>query len=87
TTRVPEFVINIDRSGAYHAGARPVELDELERLLRQAAADQPAGQRVILRADEEVPHKFVVGAMNACVLAGIEDYHVQSVSDDRPPPP
>lgn len=79
TSRSREFVINIDRTGAYHAGARPVELEELERLLRQAVADRPDGQRVILRADEEVPHKYVVGAMNACVLAGIEDYHVQSV--------
>ncbi|NBV44193.1 MAG: biopolymer transporter ExbD [Planctomycetia bacterium] len=87
TSRTREFVINIDRTGAYHAGARPVDLTELERLLRQAAADQPVGQTVILRADEDVPHKFVVGAMNACVLAGIDDYHVQSVTTADSPRP
>ena len=85
TSRTREFVINIDRTGAYHAGARPVDLAELERLLRQATADQPVGQTVILRADEDVPHKFVVGAMNACVLAGIDDYHVQSVTTTADP--
>jgi biopolymer transport protein ExbD len=37
---------------------------------------------VVVRADEDVAHKFVVGAMNACVQAGIEDYQVQSATDE-----
>jgi biopolymer transport protein ExbD len=82
TTRPREFVINIDRAGNYFAGARPVRLDELEQLLAQAAADNPQRQTVILRGDEEVPHKFVVAAMNACVQAGIDDYQVQAMSDE-----
>jgi biopolymer transport protein ExbD len=82
TTRPREFVINIDRSGNYFAGARPVQLDELEQLLAQAAADNPQRQTVILRGDEEVPHKFVVAAMNACVQAGIDDYQVQATTDE-----
>ena len=82
TTRLREFIINIDRKGNYYAGARPVDLVELERLLKQTAADNPKGQKVTVRADEDVPHKFVVGAMNACVQAGIDDYQVQSASAD-----
>ena len=78
TSRPREFVVNVDRGGRYHAGARPVELDELRDLLRQAAADNPQRQTVILRADEETAHKFVVAAMDACVQAGIDDYQVQS---------
>lgn len=82
TTRPREFVINIDRAGNYFAGARPVRLDELKDLLVQTAADNPARQTVIVRADEEVAHKFVVAAMDACVQAGIDDYQVQAASDD-----
>lgn len=82
TTRPREFVINIDRAGNYFAGARPVRLDELEDLLVQTAADNPARQTVVVRADEEVAHKFVVAAMDACVQAGIDDYQVQAASDD-----
>jgi biopolymer transport protein ExbD len=78
TSRPREFVVNVDRGGRYYAGARPVELDELRDLLRQAAADNPQRQTVILRADEETAHKFVVAAMDACVQAGIDDYQVQS---------
>jgi biopolymer transport protein ExbD len=82
TSRPREFVINIDRAGNYFAGARPVRLEDLQQLLRQAAADNPQRQTVIVRADEETAHKFVVGAMDACVQAGIEDYQVQSAGEE-----
>ena len=78
TSKPREFVINIDREGGYFAGARPVPLEELGLLLRQAAADNPQRQTVIVRADENTAHKFVVAAMDACVQAGIDDYQVQS---------
>ena len=80
TSRPREFVINIDRDGNYFAGARPVRLDDLRQLLKQSAADNPSRQTVILRADENVLHKFVVAAMDACVQAGIDDYQVQSAN-------
>jgi len=82
TSRPREFVINIDRAGNYFAGARPVRLEELRGLLVQATTDNPQRQTVIVRADEEVAHKFVVAAMDACVQAGIDDYQVQAASDD-----
>jgi biopolymer transport protein ExbD len=82
TSRPREFVVNIDRDGNYFAGARPVRLEDLQDLLRQANADNPQRQSVIVRADENTLHKFVVAAMDACVQAGIEDYQVQSASAD-----
>jgi biopolymer transport protein ExbD len=82
TSQPREFVINIDRTGNYFAGARPVRLEELADLLVQSAADNPRRQTVILRADEETAHKFVVAAMDACVRAGIDDYQVQSAAEE-----
>jgi biopolymer transport protein ExbD len=82
TSQPREFIVNIDRAGGYYAGARPVPLDELRRLLRQTAADNPERQTVIVRADENTAHKFVVAAMDACVQAGIEDYQVQSAGQE-----
>lgn len=84
TSRPREFVINIDRDGNYFAGARPVRLDDLRQLLKQSAADNPSRQTVILRADENALHKFVVAAMDACVQAGIDDYQVQSANAAPP---
>ncbi len=82
TVRPTEFIINIDRDGRYYAGAKPVTLPELSALLVQAAADNPGRQQVVVRADENTLHRFVVGAMNACVQAGIDDYQVQSARDE-----
>jgi biopolymer transport protein ExbD len=82
TSRPREFVINIDREGNYYAGARPVRFEELTDLLVQSAADNPQRQTVIVRADEETAHKFVVAAMDACVQAGIDDYQVQSAAEE-----
>jgi biopolymer transport protein ExbD len=84
TSRPREFLINIDREGRYFMGARPIELADLQGLLKQAAVDNPKRQTVIVRADENVQHKFVVAAMNACVEAGIEDYQVQSAEEQQP---
>ncbi|MFM8578567.1 MAG: ExbD/TolR family protein [Planctomycetaceae bacterium] len=81
TSRPREFVINIDRDGNIFAGATPVSLDDLAVLLRQSASDTPQGQTVIVRADEETAHKFVVAVMDACVQSGIEDYQVQSAQE------
>jgi biopolymer transport protein ExbD len=83
TSRPREFLINIDRVGNYYVGARPVTLEDLRGQIRQASADNPQRQKVIVRADENVAHKFVVAAMNACVEAGIEDYQVQSATPDE----
>ena len=84
TSRPREFLVNIDRDGRFFVGARPVAIEDLRGLLRQAAADNPDRQTVIVRADENVPHKFVVAAMNACVEAGIDNYQVQSTVEEAP---
>ena len=82
TVQPAEFIINIDQEGNYYARAKPVTLQALSALLVQAATDNPDRQQVIVRADENTLHRYVVGAMNACVQAGIEDYQVQSARDD-----
>ena len=84
TSRPREFLVNIDREGNYFVGARPIVIGDLQTLLKQAAVDNPKRQTVIVRADENVAHKFVVAAMNACVEAGIEDYQVQSAEEQEP---
>jgi biopolymer transport protein ExbD len=84
TSRPREVLVNVDRDGGYYLGARPITLEELRTILVQAAADNLNRQTVIVRADENVAHRFVVAVMNACVEAGIEDYQVQSLEDTRP---
>src|SRR5262245_12941201 len=54
-----ETTVNIDQEGRYFVGARLLDVDGLGQVLAQAAADNPAGQAVRIRADERCPVKFV----------------------------
>jgi len=86
TSRTQELVVSVARDGSCAVGARPVSLDELRAILVQAAADNPGNQTVVVRADEETRHRFVVAVMDACVEAGIDDYQVQAVPADAVDP-
>lgn len=83
TAKAEELVVSIDRQGRYFASGRGLNLPGLEQLLRQAAANNPGRQTVILRADESCDVKFLVAAMNACNLAGIRDYRVATAESRR----
>jgi len=76
---VPDSVIiNLDHEGRYAWGERTMTLPELERALRQAAANNPGRTTVVIRADERCPWKYVTAAMNACSQARIDDYRVST---------
>jgi biopolymer transport protein ExbD len=69
------------------------KLDEADRsidvVLPHASAARPLTSRpreFVVNIDREgknAIHKHVVGAMNACVEAGIENYQVQSAADEE----
>jgi biopolymer transport protein ExbD len=48
----------------------------LEELLRQAVANNPAHQSVVIRADRRVEFDHVVAVMNLCNRVGVADYSV-----------
>ncbi|MEX2175891.1 MAG: biopolymer transporter ExbD [Pirellulaceae bacterium] len=74
TARPKEIFINIDTQGRYYMGARRLDEPELAQYLRQAAADNPLTQTVVIRADRRVQWDFVATAMRLCNEAGIRDY-------------
>jgi biopolymer transport protein ExbD len=71
-----ELFINVDRSGRIILGGRQVSTDELFGQLRQAQADNPGRQAVIIRGDEQADLKYVVAVMNVCARAGIRDCRI-----------
>lgn len=71
-----ELFINIDRQGHYFVGGKLLTLDELYPVLKQAWINNPARQRVIIRADRRCYWEYVVAAMNVCSRAKIRDYRV-----------
>jgi biopolymer transport protein ExbD len=77
TSKPNELFINIERSGRFFVEGRFVSLEELERVIRQSAANNPT-QTVRIRADQESQTKFVVAAINTIVKAGIRDYRIDT---------
>jgi biopolymer transport protein ExbD len=69
-----QIFINIDEQGRYFVRGQEFTADSLGRLLDEAAANNPAGQSVVIRADRRVPWDFVATAMRLCNESGLRDY-------------
>ena len=70
-TVVPqELVVNIDQAGDMYINGQVVDSAQFETLLRQAIADNPLGQEVIIRADRRVALQTPVNVMDTCLKCG-----------------
>jgi biopolymer transport protein ExbD len=86
TSRVKEFVINIDSKGRYIVNGKVLSVAGLDGVLAQAAANNPQGQKVIIRADGRVVYQYVVTAINLCLKNELRDYvaTARKETDDVP---
>ena len=81
TAEPQELFVNVDQEGQYIVSGQRLSLADLEQVLRQAAANNPMHQSVIVRADKRVPFDFVVQAINLCKKAGIKKYMANTAAD------
>ena len=65
-----EVIINIDSSGVFYINSREISDDLLYALLSQISGTFKT-QPIIIRADEETPHKHVMRALDLCRKADI----------------
>ncbi len=78
-----EVFVNVNHNGEYFMDGRQMEIDEVEAVLRQAVANNPANQSVIIRADKRVLFDAVVAVMNVCNKVGARDYVVTTAADTQ----
>ncbi len=76
TEEPKELFVNIDQDGNYFVAGQRLAAPEVEVALRQAVADNPVNQSVVIRADKRVPFDFVVTIMDLCNRTGVRDYTV-----------
>jgi biopolymer transport protein ExbD len=74
TSRPQQIFINIDHTGRYTVRNQEFSVDGLRDLLVQAAANNPTGQTVVIRADRRTAWDYVATAMRLCNEAGLRDY-------------
>ena len=78
-----ELFVNIDHRGSFFVDGKTLNGDEVEAVLRQAAANNPASQSVIIRADKRVQLDYAVLVMNLCNKVGIFDYKLTIDGESR----
>ncbi|MEN3027966.1 MAG: biopolymer transporter ExbD [Aquificaceae bacterium] len=61
------FRVQVFKEGRYEIGGKEVSLQELERLL-----EEKKPKTLLLEADEDAPHKFVVALMDLGKRKGVE---------------
>jgi len=76
TEKPAELFVNISATGQIVIEKEPLTEAQLVARLKQAAANNPGRQTVIIRCDERCPFKSPAAAMNACNQAGIHDYRI-----------
>jgi biopolymer transport protein ExbD len=81
--RPKELFVNIDQQGHCFVGGRALTYPQLLEALRQAQADNPGRQTVIIRADKRCVWEYVVEAMNLCNKAQIRDYRVAVLDPEQ----
>lgn len=72
TGQPDEIVVNVDADGTITVRQEPVDLTDLEAIMR-LAHDKFAGQGVIIRGDGSGRYQHVMDVMAACRRAGIKN--------------
>ena len=67
-----QIVINITRQGRFIVAQQEMNAAALEEMLRKVA-DMFPNQSVVIRADEDAYHKYVIAALDACTRVGLWD--------------
>lgn len=66
TSEPLELVVGIDQEGDFYVSGRRVSLPELDDIIRQAVANNPVNQTVLIRADKRVSLDQAVQVMDLC---------------------
>lgn len=83
TSKPKELFVNVDREGHYILRAQQLTVADLLAVFKQAAADNPGRQTVIIRADKRCVWEHVVEVMNLCNKAQIRDYRVTTAEPEH----
>jgi biopolymer transport protein ExbD len=74
--------VNIDKDGRYFIDGAIMDVADVEAVLRQAVANNPANQSVIIRADERVPFGYVVVVANLCQKTGVHNCRMATAGEE-----
>lgn len=74
TAEPREMFININREGKFFIQGKFRNVEDVEQILRRAAANNPLTQTVVIRADKQTDWQHVLSAIDLCKKVGIFQY-------------
>ena len=78
-----KIVINISREGKFFVNQQELNSEGLEAMLKKIYKLFP-NQQVIIRADAQAYHKYVIQALDACVHSNITDVSFSTIRQENP---
>ncbi len=78
---VREFIINVDGKGKTFVAGREIEAGDLQTMVHEAVATNPE-QKVTVRGDRTTAYANIVGVLDICKTAGIQEPYLDTVLND-----
>lgn len=78
---VRELVVNVDAQGKLFVAGRQIESGDLKSLVGEAVAVNP-DQKVTVRGDRSAAYAHIVGVLDICKGAGIQEPYLDTVLGD-----
>lgn len=72
-----ELIVNVAADGAIIVGGRPVDRESLQRIVTEAVATNP-DQKVTVRGDRKAVYDTIVGVLDVCKAAGIQEPYLDT---------
>ena len=69
------LVINVRKDGSYYLQNTVKNLEEMKKLVEDAAQQNPQ-QKVLIRGDREALHGYVAAAVGVCKTSGIQEANI-----------
>ena len=83
TLRSPgEIIINVNKDGDVVVNQRQLNYEQLKNMLLKISTLFP-NQPVIIRADEQTYHKFVIKVLDACASADIWNISFSTIKEEE----
>ncbi len=89
TSRPKALPVYVNHRGDFYVsshGKDAIPREGLLEILKQAHADNPGRQKVLIKADRRVPFEHVVVVMDLCNKANIRDYSISTAEMPTPQP-
>lgn len=84
--QVGEIIINVSKEGKYYVNNIEMNIAGIEEVLKDIVKKFNRSQPIIIRCDQDCPHKYFVKVFDICQTLEIEDVRIATQPEELPDP-